>query len=75
MEPTIVEAQPDWELVQRETFVPILYVMRYRSLDDAIAMNNRVDQGLSSAIFTTDVRQAGILGNTEYVYANGRLAS
>jgi aldehyde dehydrogenase (NAD+) len=46
------------EIVRRETFAPILYVMRYRDLADAIALNNDVPQGLSSSIFTTDLREA-----------------
>ena len=41
-----------------ETFAPILYVMKYRDLADAIAMHNAVPQGLSSCIFTTDLREA-----------------
>lgn len=56
--PAIVEITPDAPIVQRETFAPILYVMRYRSLDEAIAMHNGVPQGLASAIFTQDVREA-----------------
>ncbi len=46
------------EIVRRETFAPILYVLRADDLDDAIALNNDVPQGLSSAIFTTDLREA-----------------
>ena len=44
--------------VLEETFAPILYVMRYSSLDDVIAAHNAVPQGLSSSIFTTDLREA-----------------
>jgi len=44
--------------VRHETFVPILYVLKYRELSEAIALNNEVPQGLSSSIFTTDVREA-----------------
>ncbi len=47
---------PRW--VQRETFAPILYVIRYRDLDEAIALQNDVRQGLSSSIFTNDLREA-----------------
>jgi len=57
--PTLVEMAHQGDLVRRETFAPILYVMRYRDLDAAIEMNNCVAQGLSSSIFTTDVREAG----------------
>jgi aldehyde dehydrogenase (NAD+) len=46
------------EVVHNETFAPILYVLTYDDLDDAIAMNNAVPQGLSSSIFTTDMREA-----------------
>ena len=46
------------EVVHNETFAPILYVLTYDDLDEAIALNNAVPQGLSSAIFTTDIREA-----------------
>ena len=46
------------EVVHTETFAPILYVLTYEDLDEAIALNNAVPQGLSSSIFTTDVREA-----------------
>ena len=58
VEPTIVMAENDWEIVQTETFVPILYVIPFSGIEDAIRMNNDVPQGLSSAIFTTDVRNS-----------------
>jgi len=48
----------DAEIVQHETFAPILYVMKYRDLADAIDMQNAVPQGLSSSIFTTDLKRA-----------------
>jgi aldehyde dehydrogenase (NAD+) len=56
--PCIAEASNEWPIVQRETFAPILYLMTYRTLDEAIAMHNAVPQGLSSAIFTTDLRES-----------------
>jgi len=57
--PTIVTGLGnDHEVVQTETFAPILYVMPYRTLDEAIGMQNAVPQGLSSSIFTTDLRAA-----------------
>ncbi|MDH4085037.1 MAG: aldehyde dehydrogenase family protein [Nitrospira sp.] len=56
VEPTIVRAQNRWPIVQRETFAPILYVMPFQTMDEAIAMQNDVPQGLSSAIFSNDVR-------------------
>jgi len=59
VEPTIVaDAHNDWPVVQRETFAPILYVIPYDTLPEAIAQNNGVPQGLSSAIFTQDLRAA-----------------
>ena len=48
----------DAEVVQTETFAPILYVMKYRDLADAIHMQNDVPQGLSSSIFTTNLKAA-----------------
>lgn len=56
VEPTIVEANPDWAIVSEETFAPILYVMKFKTIDEAIAMNNKVVHGLSSAIFTLNMR-------------------
>jgi aldehyde dehydrogenase (NAD+) len=58
MQPAIVEISPSAPIVQEETFAPILYVMTYRDLNQAIAIHNSVPQGLSSAIFTNDVREA-----------------
>ncbi len=45
-------------IVGEETFAPILYVMSYRAIDEAIAIQNAVEQGLTSAIFTSDLREA-----------------
>ena len=56
--PAIVEMPSQTEIVREETFAPILYVMKYHALDRAIEMHNDVPQGLSSCIFTTDVREA-----------------
>jgi aldehyde dehydrogenase (NAD+) len=58
VEPAVVRARPDMPIVREETFAPILYVMPYEALDEAIAAHNAVDQGLSSAIFTNDLREA-----------------
>lgn len=59
VQPTIVaNVQNDWDIVQEETFAPILYVMPYKDMDEAIAMQNGVKQGLSSAIFTRDLQHA-----------------
>ncbi len=56
--PAIVEIGEQAEVVRKETFAPILYVMKYRELEDAIALQNDVPQGLSSSIFTLDMREA-----------------
>ncbi|MCO7226016.1 aldehyde dehydrogenase family protein [Pleionea sp. CnH1-48] len=58
VEPTIIRAQNDWPVVQNETFAPILYVMTYKTIEEAIELNNSVRQGLSSAIFTMNVQNA-----------------
>jgi aldehyde dehydrogenase (NAD+) len=58
VEPTIVKAQHDWPIVHEETFAPILYLIEYADLEDAIEWHNEVPQGLSSAIFTTNLLHA-----------------
>ena len=58
VKPAIVKMKSQTELVREETFAPILYAMKYRDLDEAIAMHNAVPQGLSSCIFTNDLREA-----------------
>ena len=58
VKPCIAEVENSYAIVQHETFAPILYIMKYQTLDEAIAMQNDVPQGLSSAIMTTDMRQA-----------------
>jgi aldehyde dehydrogenase (NAD+) len=56
--PAVVRMPAQTEVVHNETFAPILYVLTYSELDEAVALNNAVPQGLSSAIFTTDLREA-----------------
>jgi aldehyde dehydrogenase (NAD+) len=56
--PAIVEVAAQEGAVLQETFAPILYILRYSGLDEAIALNNSVSQGLSSSIFTNDLREA-----------------
>ncbi|MBH9578469.1 L-piperidine-6-carboxylate dehydrogenase [Inhella proteolytica] len=56
--PALVTMPAQTEVVCHETFAPILYVLKYEKLDEAIALQNGVPQGLSSAIFTTDIREA-----------------
>ncbi len=58
VEPCVIKAQGDWDVVKTETFAPILYVMTYSDLDAVIESQNDVAHGLSSAIFTNDLRQA-----------------
>lgn len=58
--PALVEMPRQSEIVHQETFAPILYVLPYQVLEDAISMHNAVPQGLSSCIFTNDVREAEI---------------
>jgi aldehyde dehydrogenase (NAD+) len=56
--PALVEMPKQTALVERETFAPILYVLRYREMDEALALHNGVPQGLASSIFTNDMREA-----------------
>ena len=58
VKPCIAEALPHHKIVQHETFAPILYVMKYSTLEEAIAIQNGVPQGLSSAIMTTNLRES-----------------
>jgi len=58
VKPCIFEVQNEWPIVQHETFAPILYLMQYKKLEEAIAMQNNVPQGLSSSIMTLNMREA-----------------
>jgi len=58
--PALVEMPAQTKIMHHETFAPILYIVRYQTLAQAIACNNEVPQGLSSSIFTTDLREAEI---------------
>jgi len=58
VKPVIIEAENHYDIVQEETFAPILYVMKYSKLDDAVEIQNNVKQGLSSAIMTNNLREA-----------------
>jgi aldehyde dehydrogenase (NAD+) len=58
VEPTLIEADNSWEAVQHETFGPVLYVMKFRELADAIAIQNHSQHGLSSALFTNNMQHA-----------------
>lgn len=58
VKPAIAEAQPGYKIVQHETFAPILYLLKYRDIDQAIAIQNEVPQGLSSSIMTLNLREA-----------------
>jgi aldehyde dehydrogenase (NAD+) len=56
--PCIVEAQNEWAIVQEETFAPILYIIKYKTFEEAIALQNGVPQGLSSSVFTLNLKEA-----------------
>jgi aldehyde dehydrogenase (NAD+) len=56
VEPTLVKVKSQTSVVQQETFAPILYIMSYTALDEALNLHNGVSQGLSSAMFTTNIR-------------------
>ena len=58
VKPCIAEAKNSFEIVQHETFAPILYIMKYKTMDEAIALQNGVPQGLSSSIITTNLLEA-----------------
>ena len=58
VKPCIAEAQPGFKIVQHETFAPILYLLKYKTIDEAIAIQNEVPQGLSSSIMTLNLREA-----------------
>ena len=58
VEPTLVKAENQWDIVQDETFAPILYLIPFDSMEEAIALHNQVPQGLSSSLFTTSVEHA-----------------
>lgn len=66
VKPCIIEAKNNFPIVQHETFAPILYVFSYKTLDEAIAMQNNVAQGLSSSIMTLNMREA-----EQFLSANG----
>jgi len=58
VEPALAEAENHFEIVQEETFAPILYLLKYKSFEEALHIHNDVPQGLSSSIFTLDMREA-----------------
>jgi aldehyde dehydrogenase (NAD+) len=58
VKPTIIEAQNHLDVVQHETFAPILYLMKYETIEEAIALQNGVRQGLSSSVFTDNLQEA-----------------
>jgi aldehyde dehydrogenase (NAD+) len=63
--PALVEIAEQTDTVKRETFAPILYVMKFRAFEEALRVHNDVPQGLASAIFTTDMREAERFLSTE----------
>ncbi len=58
VKPCIAEAKNSYEIVQHETFAPILYIMKYKTMEEAIALQNGVPQGLSSAVITNNLKEA-----------------
>ena len=58
VKPCIAEAKPQFKIVQHETFAPILYLLKYKTIEEAIAIQNEVPQGLSSAIMTVNMRES-----------------
>ncbi|HEX2606366.1 MAG TPA: aldehyde dehydrogenase family protein [Flavisolibacter sp.] len=58
VKPCVAEAEPHYSIVQHETFAPILYLMKYKTMEEAIAIQNGVPQGLSSSIMTLNLREA-----------------
>lgn len=66
VKPCIAEAQPHYEIVQHETFAPILYLLKYSTIEEAIEIQNNVPQGLSSSIMTLNLREAEL-----FLSANG----
>jgi len=65
VKPCVIEADNHFEIVQTETFAPILYIMKYASIEEAIAKQNDVPQGLSSSIFTTNMREMELFLSAE----------
>lgn len=65
VQPAICEAMNVYKVVQKETFAPILYVMKFKKMSEALAMQNDVRQGLSSAIFTDNIREAELFLSAE----------
>ncbi len=66
VKPCIGEVEPHFKIVKHETFAPILYIMKYKTLEEAIQIQNNVPQGLSSSIFTLNMREA-----EEFLSING----
>ena len=66
VKPCIGEVEPNFKIVKQETFAPILYIMKYKTLEEAIQIQNNVPQGLSSSIFTLNMREA-----EEFLSING----
>ncbi len=65
VKPCIAEVRPEMEMVSQETFAPILYLLKYKTINDAISIHNAVPQGLSSSIMTLNQREAEQFLSTE----------
>jgi len=58
VQPTIIEIEADAPILQQELFVPIVYMIRFKTFEEAVVINNSVPQGLSSSLFTRDLRKS-----------------
>ena len=65
VKPAILEVESHYPIVAQETFAPLLYIMKYSQIEEAISIQNSVPQGLSSAIMTLDIREAGLFMSAE----------
>jgi aldehyde dehydrogenase (NAD+) len=64
VKPCVAEAKNSYAIVQHETFAPILYIMKYKTMEEAIALQNGVPQGLSSSVITNNLREAELFLST-----------
>jgi aldehyde dehydrogenase (NAD+) len=64
VKPCVAEAKNSYKIVQHETFAPILYIMKYKTMEEAIALQNGVPQGLSSSVITNNLREAELFLST-----------
>ena len=75
VEPALVKARPEMPIVGEETFAPILYVMSYRTIDEAIAIQNAVEQGLTVFMVTHDLASLTTVCDRVAALADGRIVA